>query len=248
MTRVNQRHDSHKSLATTLPLTARRGSRGGSARPHDGAGPRRATGGRHTKHAPPLRSETSAMAHVVCPISGPSEGDRAGGVAGLGDRRDQLVDADQGRVVVDLDAGGGEVHLYGGHAVKPPDLLFDLRNAGRAGEALGAQDRVGVGGSGGAHGSCPFRSCITPQGVASTTLSRPRQGNHDLRQSTATQALARTRPATTTDRLSMTRRGLQLSISAVAARRSRSSTAVQRRPESMMPSLRSRLITRAVSY
>jgi len=48
------------------------------------------------------------MAHVVRPISGPSEGGRAGGVAGLGDRRDQLVDADQGRVVVDLDAGGGE--------------------------------------------------------------------------------------------------------------------------------------------
>src|SRR5665647_1676945 len=83
-----------------------------------------------------------------------------------------------------------------------------------------------------------------PHGVAFTTLSRPRQGNHDLRQSTATQALARTRPAPPADRLSMTRRGLQLSISAVAARGSRSSTAVQRRPESMMPSLRSRLITR----
>src|SRR5450759_3954015 len=174
------------------------------------------------------------MAHVVRPISCPSEGGRAGGVAGLGDRCDQLVDADQGRVVVDLDAGGGEVHLHGGHAVQAPDPLLDLRYAGRAGKALGAQDRVGGGGSGGAHGSCPFRSCITPGGVAFTTLSRPRQGTHDLRQSTTTRELARTWPATTADRHSMTCRGFQPPISAVAARRSRSSTAVQRRPESMI--------------
>jgi hypothetical protein len=36
---------------------------------------------------------------------------------------------DGGRVVVDLDAGGGEVHLNSGHTVKVPDLLLDLRHA-----------------------------------------------------------------------------------------------------------------------
>src|ERR1035437_7590603 len=72
MTRVNQRHDSLKSLATTLPLTARRGSRRAVLTVPARAGRRRSTGreggqtyetwghgggrcGRHTKHAPPLR-------------------------------------------------------------------------------------------------------------------------------------------------------------------------------------------------
>ena len=74
-----------------------------------------------------------------------SEGGDLRLVAGLGDGVDQVLRAGALGVVVNLDAGRGEVHLHVFDAGELANLLLDLGDARGAGEALGAKDGVGGG-------------------------------------------------------------------------------------------------------
>ncbi|MPM53316.1 hypothetical protein SDC9_100083 [bioreactor metagenome] len=84
------------------------------------------------------------------------EGGRSCHIAGLGHRSHQVLDARQRRIVVDLNASRGEVHLHRRHAVQAPHLLLDLGHARGAGEALGPQDGA-CGRSVRRHDHHPFR-------------------------------------------------------------------------------------------
>src|SRR5699024_12590836 len=80
------------------------------------------------------------------PRRGPlaSEGRGSGLVAGLRDGSDNVLDRNAFDVVVDLDAGGGEMDLHVLDTLQASDLLLDLGHAGGEGESFGPQ--VGVGG------------------------------------------------------------------------------------------------------
>src|SRR5699024_2370482 len=81
------------------------------------------------------------------PRRGPlaSEGRGSGLVAGLRDGSDNVLDRNAFDVVVDLDAGGGEMDLHVLDTLQASDLLLDLGHAGGAGESFVSQDGVGVG-------------------------------------------------------------------------------------------------------
>src|SRR5699024_15770 len=107
-----------------------------------------------------------------------SESRRCGFVTGLADRGDDLVGGGDGGVVIDLDTAGGELHADVLDALQAADLLLDLGHAGRAAEALGAEDGVGAGGGGGGHGGPSYR--IVVLGGSSLDVSSIYEGSSYL--------------------------------------------------------------------
>lgn len=74
------------------------------------------------------------------PLSQPSDGSesrRRSLVASLGNGGNNVIDGGLGLVVVDLDAGRGEVDLHILDTLELANLLFDLLDTRGAGEALG---------------------------------------------------------------------------------------------------------------
>src|SRR5699024_2443900 len=112
------------------------------------------------------------------PRRGPlaSEGRGSGLVAGLRDGSDNVLDRNAFDVVVDLDAGGGEMDLHVLDTLQASDLLLDLGHAGGAGESFGPQDGVG----GGRVGHCGVLSPLFLLGTFN--VGSPRRGLLDLDQ------------------------------------------------------------------